>query len=59
MEKNDVPLLCKLINHADTTVQTNEFKCKSNPVFSPETFVFSPPEGSTKVDVGSVGLSRL
>ena len=59
LEKNDVPLLCKLINHADTTVQTNEFKWKSNPVFSPETFVFSPPEGSTKVDVGSVGLSPL
>ena len=59
LEKNDVPLLCKLINHADTTVQTNEFKWKSNPVFSPETFVFSPPQGSTKVDVGSVGLSPL
>ena len=57
LEKNDVPLLCKLLNHAEATVQTNEFKWKSNPVFSPETFVFSPPQGSTKVDVGSLGLS--
>ena len=56
LEKSDVPLLCKLVNYGDT-VQTNVFKWKSSPVFSPETFVFSPPQGSTKVDVGSLGLS--
>jgi hypothetical protein len=56
LEKSEVPLLCKLVNYGDT-VQTNEFKWKSNPIFSPETFVFSPPQGFIKVDVGSLGLS--
>jgi len=58
LEKNDVPLLCKLIYHSvDGPAQTNEFSWKPTPVFSPDTFVFSPPEGSTKVDVGSLGLA--
>ncbi len=58
LEKKDVPLLCKLIYHSvDGPAQTNEFSWKPTPVFLPDTFVFSPPEGSMKVDVGSLGLS--
>jgi hypothetical protein len=58
LEKNDVPLLCKLIYHSVSgPAQTNEFSWKPTPVFSSDTFVFSPPEGSTKVDVGSLGLA--
>lgn len=56
LEKKEVPLLCKLVNPGDT-VQTNEFSWKPNPIFSQETFVFSPAEGSTMVDVGSLGLA--
>jgi hypothetical protein len=58
LEKSEVPLLCKLVyQNVDGPAQTNEFSWKPNPVFSQDTFVFSPPEGSTKVDVGSLGLS--
>jgi hypothetical protein len=60
LQKKQVPLMCKLVSSSsdDTanTVQTNEFTWKPSPVFSPETFVFSPPEGSKKVDVGELGL---
>jgi hypothetical protein len=58
LEKSEVALLCKLVyQNVDGPTQTNEFSWKPNPVFSQETFVFSPPEGSTKVDVGSLGLA--
>ena len=43
LQKNDVPLLCKLIYHSvDGPAQTNDFSWKPNPVFPPDTFVFSP-----------------
>ena len=59
LEKNDVPLLCRLVyRNVDGPTQTNEFRWKPNPVFSQDTFVFSPPEGSTKVDVGSLLAPR-
>ena len=37
-------------------MQTNEFTWKLNPVFPPDAFEFTPPKGSEKVDVGSLGL---
>ena len=59
LEKNDVPLLCRLVyRNVDGPTQTNEFRWKPNPVFSQDTFVFSPPEGSTKVDIGSLLAPR-
>ena len=58
LENSEVPLLCKLNYHnIDGPVQTNEFTWKLNPALPPETFFFSPPEGSTKVDVGSLGAT--
>ena len=58
LENSEVPLLCKLNYHnIDGPMQTNEFTWKLNPALPPETFFFSPPEGSTKVDVGSLGAT--
>ena len=60
LQKADVPLVCKFVTGsteslADAT-QTNEFSWKLDPVFPPDTFVFTPPKGSQMVDVGSLGL---
>jgi hypothetical protein len=58
LAKNEVPLLCKLTYQSiDGPAQTNELSWKPSPVFSQETFAFFPPEGSTKVDIGALGLS--
>ena len=58
LEKSDTPLLCKLVySNVDGPTQTNEFSWKPTPVFSQATFVFSPPQGTTKVDMGNLGLT--
>ena len=58
LEKGEIPLLCKVVYHnVDGPTQTNEFRWKPTPVISKETFVFSPPTGSTKVDVGDLNLA--
>ena len=58
LEQTGPPLPCKLVSRRtdgnDRTVQTNEFIWKSNPVFSPNTFAFSPPKGSREVDVSDL-----
>jgi hypothetical protein len=58
LEKSDPPLLCRLVYHnVDGPTQTNEFVWKATPVISQETFVFSPPSGSAKVDIGDLNLA--
>jgi hypothetical protein len=58
LEKSDPPLPCKLVYHnVDGPTQTNGFRWKPTPALSQETFVFSPPAGSTKVDVGDLNLA--
>jgi hypothetical protein len=58
LEKKNVPLMCKLIYHSvDGPVQTNEFTWNPTPLLTPDTFVFSAPAGSKKVDMGTLGLS--
>jgi len=52
LEQSEVPLPCKIV----TEIQTSEFNWKPNPVFPSDTFVFTPPKGSTKVDVNDLGL---
>ena len=60
LERSDVPLVCKFVTGSTDSLadamQTNEFTWKLNPVFPPDAFVFTPPKGSEKVDVGSLGL---
>jgi hypothetical protein len=57
LEKSDTPLLCRLVYHnVDGPTQTNEFTWKSTPTITQATFVFLPPAGSSKVDVGSLNL---
>ena len=60
LEKSDVPLVCKFVTGSTETLadamQTNQFSWKQNPVFPPDAFVFTPPKGSEKVDVGGLGL---
>ncbi len=60
LEKSDVPLVCKFVTGSTESLadamQTNEFTWKQEPVFPPDAFVFTPPKGSEKVDVGGLGL---
>ena len=60
MEKSDVPLVCKFVTGSTESLadamQTNEFNWKQNPAFPLDAFVFTPPKGSEKVDVGGLGL---
>ncbi|CAA2142012.1 DUF2092 domain-containing protein [Hyphomicrobium sp. ghe19] len=50
-------LPCKLVSgdvdDPSATSQVNEFTWEKAPNFSPDTFVFSPPPGAKKTDVGS------
>lgn len=58
LDKTGVPLPCKLVSRRTDgnarVVQTNELSWKANPVFSTETFDFTPPKGSRKVDVSDL-----
>ena len=58
LERSGVALPCKsVVTSADKTlVQTNEYNWNLNSTLSPETFVFSPPNGSQKVEIGDLGL---
>jgi outer membrane lipoprotein-sorting protein len=60
LEKSDVPLVCKFVTGSTESLadamQTNEFNWKQNPSFPLDAFVFTPPKGSEKVDVGGLGL---
>ena len=38
------------------TAHSDTLGTLQNPVFPPDAFVFTPPKGSEKVDVGSLGL---
>lgn len=58
LEKGETPLLCKVVYYnVDGPTQTNEFRWKPTPVLSKDTFVFSPPAGSTKTDIGDLNLA--
>jgi len=58
LEKGDKPLLCKLVYHSvDGPEQTNSFSWKTSPAFAADTFKFSPPAGSAKVDIGDLNLA--
>jgi len=58
VEKAAPHLPCKLVSgdvdDPAATVQINEFTWKKAPKFAPDTFVFSPPAGAKKGDVGDV-----
>jgi len=57
LDKGDKPVLCKLIYRSvDGPTQTNTFKWNATPQISATTFAFSPPAGSTKVDVGDLNM---
>lgn len=58
LEKNGTPLPCKLISQRTDgtrlTSQVNEFTWMDNKAFDAETFAFSPPEGSKKVQLSDL-----
>jgi hypothetical protein len=58
LEKTGAPLPCKLVSRktdgSGLTVQTNEFHWNIKPEFPPEMFVFTPPQGSRKVDFSDI-----
>lgn len=57
LEQGDKPLFCKLVYHSvDGPAQTNTFHWNSTPNIAPETFTFSAPAGSTKVDIGDLNM---
>ncbi len=60
LEKSDVPLVCKFVTGSTESLadamQTNEFSWKQDPAVPADVFVFTPPKGSEKVDVGGLGL---
>jgi hypothetical protein len=57
LEKGDKPLLCKLVYHSvDGPAQSNTFSWNAAPRESAGAFGFSPPAGSTKVDVGDLNM---
>lgn len=53
LERSDVPLPCKIVSRRtdahDRLVQTNVFRWKRDPAIAPDTFSFSPPQGSREV----------
>jgi hypothetical protein len=58
IEKGDTPLLCKLVYHSvDGPAQTNDFHWNLSPAFTANTFVYTPPEGASKVDMGTLDLA--
>jgi len=61
LEDKDTPLPCKFkVTTSDSLtrdVQTNHITWKADPIFSDDTFRFTPPKGSKKVEsVGALGL---
>lgn len=57
MEQGDKPRFCKLVYHSvDGPAQTNMFHWNAAPKISPDTFTFTAPAGSTKVDVGDLNM---
>ena len=60
LERSGVALPCKsVVTSADKTlVQTNEYNWNLNSTLSPEHSLFSPPDGSQKVEIGDLGCSR-
>ena len=58
LEHSEPQLPCKsVITSGDgSLVQTNEYTWNSSPALSPDTFVFTPPSGSQKVDIGELDL---
>jgi hypothetical protein len=61
LQQGDVPLACKTVVTSvdEGNVQTNTYVWKTNPVVSPSMFVFTPPSGSKKVDLGDLDLRPL
>ena len=59
LERGGVPLPCKSqINSADDwLIQTNAYFWNPSPTLAPGAFVFTPPKGSQKVDLGGLGLA--
>lgn len=57
LEKGDTPLICKLVyKSVDGPAQSNTFHWNAAPTLTAETFTFSPPAGSTKVDIGDLNM---
>ena len=60
LQKNQIPLPCKFeIRSSEDALssQSNEFICtQPSPKFPADKFVFTPPEGGKKVDVGDLNL---
>jgi outer membrane lipoprotein-sorting protein len=58
LQRGEVPLPRRTVvsNTDSSNVQTNEWSWKLNPTFSADTFVFTPPKDSEKVDVSDLGL---
>ena len=58
LEKTGAPLPCKLVSKrrdgSAFTVQTNEFHWNIEPKIPPKIFVFTPPQGSRKVDFSDI-----
>jgi len=58
LETSGVPLPCKLVSRrrdgSSLTVQSNEFKWITAPKLSSETFEFTPPPNSKRVDISDV-----
>lgn len=63
LEKPAPHLPCKLVSgdvdDPSATLQVNEFAWEKAPNFTPDTFVFSPPPGTKKTDVGGALASPL
>jgi hypothetical protein len=61
LEAKDIPLPCKLVSRdsddPDASVQTNEFTWAPSAAQSSETFKFTPPQASKRVDFGDLGSS--
>ena len=57
LEKGDTPLLCKLVyKSVDGPAQVNTFHWNPTPQLTAQSFVFTPPPGSSKVDVGDLTM---
>jgi hypothetical protein len=61
LQQGDVPLACKTVVTSvdEGNVQTNTYVWKTSPVVLPSMFVFTPPSGSKKVDLGDLDLRPL
>lgn len=57
LEKGDKPLFCRLVYRSvDGPAQTNTFHWNDTAKIAPDTFTFTAPAGSTKVDVGDLNM---